>query len=31
VLDKLKDLEVNALTPIEAINLLAEIQEEMQG
>ena len=31
VLDKLKDLEVNTLTPIEAINLLAEIQEEMQG
>ncbi len=31
VLEKLKGLQVNTLTPIEAINLLAEIQEEMQG
>ncbi len=30
VLEKLKDLEVNTLTPIEAINLLAEIQQEME-
>ena len=29
VLDKLKGLEVNTLTPIEAINLLAEIQQEI--
>ncbi|MHC5117225.1 MAG: DNA mismatch repair protein MutS [Planctomycetota bacterium] len=31
VLDKLNGLDVNTLTPIEAINLLAEIQQEMQG
>jgi DNA mismatch repair protein MutS len=31
VLDKLKHLDVNRLTPIEAINLLAEIKREMQG
>ncbi|MHC5139099.1 MAG: MutS-related protein [Planctomycetota bacterium] len=31
VLDKLNGLEVNKLTPIEAINLLAEIQQEMEG
>ncbi|MHC4881291.1 MAG: DNA mismatch repair protein MutS [Planctomycetota bacterium] len=31
VLDKLNGLDVNALTPIEAINLLAEIQQEMEG
>jgi DNA mismatch repair protein MutS len=30
VLDRLKDLNVNTLTPIEAINLLAEIKDEMQ-
>ena len=30
VLDKLNGLDVNTLTPIEAINLLAEIQQEMQ-
>jgi DNA mismatch repair protein MutS len=30
VLDKLNGLDINALTPIEAINLLAEIQQEMQ-
>ena len=30
VLEKLKGLQVNTLTPIEAINLLAEIQEELQ-
>ncbi|MHC5162260.1 MAG: MutS-related protein, partial [Planctomycetota bacterium] len=31
VLDKLNGLDVNTLTPIEAINLLAEIQQEMEG
>jgi DNA mismatch repair protein MutS len=31
VLDKLNGLDVNTLTPIEAINLLAEIQQEMKG
>jgi DNA mismatch repair protein MutS len=31
VLDKLNGLDVNTLTPIEAINLLAEIQGEMEG
>jgi DNA mismatch repair protein MutS len=31
VLDRLKDVNVNTLTPIEAINLLAEIKEEMEG
>jgi DNA mismatch repair protein MutS len=31
VLDKLKGLNINTLTPIEAINLLAEIQEEIDG
>ncbi|OQY03612.1 MAG: DNA mismatch repair protein MutS [Planctomycetales bacterium 4572_13] len=31
VLDKLNGLDVNKLTPIEAINLLAEIQQEMEG
>ena len=31
VLDKLKGIEVNILTPIEAINLLAEIQQEIEG
>ena len=30
VLDKLKDLDVNNLTPIEAINLLNQIKKEMQ-
>ena len=30
VLDKLNALDVNTLTPIEAINLLAEIQQEME-
>ena len=30
VLDKLKGLDVNALTPIEAINLLNEIKKEME-
>ena len=30
VLDKLNGLDVNTLTPIEAINLLAEIQQEME-
>jgi DNA mismatch repair protein MutS len=30
VLDKLNGLDVNTLTPIEAINLLAEIQQEMK-
>jgi len=29
VLDKLADLDVNNLTPIEAINLLNQIKEEM--
>ncbi len=31
VLDKLNGLNVNTLTPIEAINLLAEIQQEMDS
>jgi DNA mismatch repair protein MutS len=31
VLDKLKEIDVNRLTPIEAINLLGEIQEQMEG
>jgi len=31
VLDKLSGLNINTLTPIEAINLLAEIQKEMEG
>jgi len=31
VLDKLNGLDINTLTPIEAINLLAEIQQEMQS
>ncbi len=31
VLDKLTGLNINTLTPIEAINLLAEIQKEMEG
>lgn len=31
VLDKLKDLDVNRLTPIEAINLLNEIRQEIEG
>ena len=31
VLDKLKDLDVNRLTPIEAINLLNEIRQEIDG
>ena len=31
VLDKLRNLDVNRLTPIEAITLLNEIQQEMEG
>ena len=31
VLEKLSGLNINTLTPIEAINLLAEIQKEMEG
>jgi len=31
VLDKLKEIDVNRLTPIEAINLLGEIKEQMEG
>ncbi|MEN6309575.1 MAG: DNA mismatch repair protein MutS [Anaerohalosphaeraceae bacterium] len=30
VLDKLKEIDVNRLTPIEAINLMGEIQEQME-
>jgi hypothetical protein len=31
VLEKLSGLNINTLTPIEAINLLAEIQKEIEG
>jgi DNA mismatch repair protein MutS len=30
VLDKLRNLDVNTLTPLEAINLLGEIRREME-
>jgi hypothetical protein len=30
VLDKLKETDINRLTPLEAINLLNEIREQME-